>query len=552
MQPYLFSIELFHDDRNYWQAFHRNLRAFGKSSFRLFRLGNQYKRFSENFTAEDFQNACAHLNPDAMQRAQDMAREYGAGSIALVDQRYLTGLPKTRSPVRPSQLFLCGWPDIRPSPSQIKAAERYFGCPVTGFMDAELRVTPVAAAFEAQDPSTPSDTTAFGEICTALLPTIGTDCAQATAAKAERKHIMFVTSNGVGLGHLSRCLSAARRLDNTRYTASFASISRGVPLVQQFGFEFDYIAGPAPELADGYDWDGHLFQDLTRHADRTGADTLVFDGNFPYAGLRHFLNTGHVKNAVWIRRALWRREYNLPLEDLEKPFSLVVEPEDVAAHFDYGATRVRQPYVAPLPSVTLLDADGLKTKAAARAELGLSDTPLIGVLQIGALSNNRNGEITTQLIAALRDQAAHMETALELVWVANPIADPSLADEAKAMGLTVVSRFPLQDVARAFDFAILGGGYNSVHETLQSHVPAVFIPNEGGMMDAQRLRVDWLAQCGAAEVLRAHEYRRVNAVAQALLSTEARARMRSALEDFEFENGAMEMAKLIQATACSL
>lgn len=568
MQPHLFTVELFHDDRNFWQTFHRNILAFGQSPFRLLRLGSQYKRFSETFTPEDFTQALHGLNSTELRQATDAAVSHGEGCIALVDQRYLKGLPKTRSPLKPAQLFLCGWPDTRPDLREVQIAERYFGCPVTGFLDAALRVSELIESdptdapsrhFTSEDrtppPAVPEVFAGKGEVCTQLLKATGTQSAakpQRSSSNAKRKHVMFVTSNGVGLGHLSRCLSAARRLNPDAFSASFASISRGVPLVGQFGFDFDYIAGPHPDLAGTYDWDRHLFGDLIRHADRTGAQTLVFDGNFPYAGLRHFINAGHIKNAIWIRRALWRREHKLPLEDLEKPFSLVVEPDDVAAHFDYGATRVRQPFVAQVPPVTLMNPEELLSKSDARQALGLRKDGLIGVLQIGALSNNRNGEITKDLIQALRAQASANGTPLELIWIANPIADPELAQEAAALGLTVLSRFPLQDVAQAFDFAILGGGYNSVHETLQSAVPAVFIPNEGGMMDAQRLRVDWLAHCGAAEVLRAHEYGRVQDVAKNLLSTQARAEMHEALKSFEFTNGAADLSDVIQSVACSL
>ena len=531
--PLLVAIQSFRDDRNFWRVLNQRLEALGCDPVRLLSVGTQEDRFGEGYSTGDFdQSVSVLLNSDA-DRQRRVLEAWTGDVIALVDQTLMERLPPKPCTVQPTRLFLCGWADKRPDAAQIRLFEAYFGCPVEGVVDENLCLTLRAGG--SADPA----------MLLSLLPS----CSKASSvqpdvpADKDRRSILFVTSNGVGLGHLTRCLAIAKRMDPARFDISFASMSRAVPKVEEFGFDYAYVPGPDKTQGNAPDWDAQLEVDLAHHINRTRADTLIFDGNYPYPGLRAVLDARLCTTSIWIRRAMWRRSHRHPLPELEKAFSLVVEPGDVAEAFDVGITTQRRDHVAKIGPVTLLDTSEILDRTAARAALGAGEQDLVGVLQIGALSNNTNGDMAKAMITALQRQ---MSDGLKLIWIANPIADPVHAEQAAALGLDIQSHFPLQQYARGIDFSIVGGGYNSVHEAIQARIPCVYIPNEGGMMDAQLTRAQWVETCGGGLVVRAHEFWKVDQAMARVLSSEDRSSMADVLDRMAFENGASDGAKLIQ------
>ena len=53
--------------------------------------------------------------------------------------------------------------------------------------------------------------------------------------------ILFVTSNGTGLGHLTRSMAIARRLD-PGLDPAFVTFSAAAPVVRQLGYPVEYLA----------------------------------------------------------------------------------------------------------------------------------------------------------------------------------------------------------------------------------------------------------------------------------------------------------------------
>jgi UDP-N-acetylglucosamine--N-acetylmuramyl-(pentapeptide) pyrophosphoryl-undecaprenol N-acetylglucosamine transferase len=63
---------------------------------------------------------------------------------------------------------------------------------------------------------------------------------------------MFVSSNGTGLGHLTRSMAIARRLDPV-VEPLFVTLSRAAPVVRDMGFPVEYMASHGSPGA-GSDW----------------------------------------------------------------------------------------------------------------------------------------------------------------------------------------------------------------------------------------------------------------------------------------------------------
>ena len=113
--------------------------------------------------------------------------------------------------------------------------------------------------------------------------------------------IMFVSSNGTGLGHLTRSMAIARRLD--RDTESlFVTLSRAAPVVREMGFPVEYMASHgSPTAGSDLRWSRRLTARLRAAILEADPDLLVFDGILPYDPLLATMK--RVPATVWCRRA---------------------------------------------------------------------------------------------------------------------------------------------------------------------------------------------------------------------------------------------------------
>src|SRR5699024_816117 len=94
---------------------------------------------------------------------------------------------------------------------------------------------------------------------------------------------------------------------------------------------------------------------------RFDPDVVVFDGTWPYGGMEEIRAAHPEAQWVWSRRGMWREGRNV--EQLAKTawFDAVLEPGDLAASYDRGATADAPAHrVGP---VTLLDAHALAPRS---------------------------------------------------------------------------------------------------------------------------------------------------------------------------------------------
>ena len=66
--------------------------------------------------------------------------------------------------------------------------------------------------------------------------------------------ILFTTSNGTGLGHLTRSMAIARRLPDS-IEPLFLTLSAAAPVVERMGFAVEYVPSYAtPASGNDYRW----------------------------------------------------------------------------------------------------------------------------------------------------------------------------------------------------------------------------------------------------------------------------------------------------------
>ncbi len=298
----------------------------------------------------------------------------------------------------------------------------------------------------------------------------------------DRPVVLLMSSNGVGMGHLTRLLAYLRRLpDEVR--AHVVSLSQAVPVVARYDVPWEYIPSQHATGLDSGRWRALFTERVDEVVGRVRPAVLVFDGTHPYAGLDTALEAHPHTRAVWSRRAMWKPGRNRHQLAKEAWFDLVLEPGDLAAAADRGATVGRE--ATRVRPVTLLDAAEGSDRSTARAALGLPGGPPLALVSLGAGTIN---DTTAELRAAA--DAARRRGFEVCVTQPQIAADRSLGD------VHLVRHYPLAEHLAAFDVSVAACGYNSFHEHLRQGLPTVFVPNASTSLDDQVGRARYAHEAG--------------------------------------------------------
>ncbi len=306
------------------------------------------------------------------------------------------------------------------------------------------------------------------------------------ATATRRRTVALYPTNGVGLGHVTRLLAVARRL-NPRYDPVFFTPCHALAVIEHAGFRAEYVPEPLYDDTVPADHARAMAPRLAAALRYYDPAAIVFDGNVP----RDALLTAAAETdipLVWVRRGMWRAHPSLDRHmALSRRFDAVIEPAEAAASFDHGATTRAMDDPALVPPIMLLDRGELMDGAAARRELGLTADRPAALVQLGSGNNN---DIERHL-DHLADAAGRLDIQLMVAeWLIqhNPV---------RRRGLRYLSAFPNARHFRAFDFVVSAAGYNSFHELLHHGVPCIFVPNDNQQVDDQRARAIWAESRGA-------------------------------------------------------
>jgi len=300
--------------------------------------------------------------------------------------------------------------------------------------------------------------------------------------------LMLISSNGSGMGHLTRLLAYARRAEPD-LTPHFVSLSQAVGVVAQFGYSFEYVPSARATGLSSRRWHELFAERVADAVTRHRPAVVVFDGTWPYTGIPRVRDAHPDARWVWSRRGMWRRGKSV--EQIAKAawFDLVLAPGELAAAYDRGPTAKADGI--RLGPVTLLDGDELDDRDTARRALGLPPDRPLALVALGAGNINDTSHETGAIVAALR------RLGVEICVTQTEIA---ALDRGQA-GVHVVREFPLSRRFRAFDLAVSASGYNSFHELLRFGIPTLFIPNQDTALDDQQGRARFASDRGLAHML---------------------------------------------------
>jgi len=354
------------------------------------------------------------------------------------------------------------------------------------------------------------------------------------------RRVLFVSTNGVGMGHLTRLLAIARRLPESIQPV-FVTMSQAIGVVRDFGYLVEYVPFHEYLRCDVRSWNRFLAQELNEIIQFYDAKVVLFDGNSPFQGIIDAADRNPHVWFIWCRRAMWLPSTGATFLEREKHFDGVLEPRELAEAFDTGPTREYRTSAHLVDPIRLLDDHELLPRDAARRELGLEGDGTAILVQLGSGNNFRYDVINWQLIESL-----HEIRDLQVVTAEWLMARRSIESDDR---IRVMKTFPLSRYFRAFDASISAVGYNSYHELVQAKIPTLFIPNENPRQDNQLVRAQFAERHGFGICVRVHDVYRLRPAIHRLLDSAERQLMADACARFARPNGAVESAKMIEELA---
>ena len=303
----------------------------------------------------------------------------------------------------------------------------------------------------------------------------------------DRPVALLCTSNGVGLGHLTRQMAVGRFLAGTHDVVVF-TLSPAAQLAMDAGFHVEYLRSHEYGTVGNRAWNGFYATRLEHLLDQYRPDVMSFDGGHPYAGLCAVLRHRKGLRSVWSRRGLWQPGKGYDAFSRSKLFTHVVEPGEYAAEMDRGLTAGGADASLIAAPVSAVRPEDLRPADEVRGELGLDPERPAVLMQLGAGQVNDTGSLSARVVASLRRRPEVQVVVTESVLTRVPAELPP--------DVVRLRHFPIGRYRAAFDASVMAAGYNSFQEAMALGLPTLFVPNQVTAKDDQDARTRWVEQTG--------------------------------------------------------
>ncbi len=337
-----------------------------------------------------------------------------------------------------------------------------------------------------------------------------------------RNRVVFLPTNGVGIGHARRCALIAAEIDRGEAVPAFAAFPSCVPLLRAEGYDCLPLVAKSPDHPEDHAND--LITYLRLRQALNAGDRLVFDGGFVFDSVfRTIFEKG--LEAVWVRRGLWQagQMHGVTL-DRERAFARVIVPGEAFPELnaDRGGARVHA--VGPVVQRRAVPDAAARGPGRARlaARIGGPFGELVVTMLGGGVAADRTAQV--QAVAAIVEGR---KTCFNLVVVWPGAVVP--AGLAGWKNTRVVQTRDALWLCLLADLVISAAGYNSFHELLYHGIPTIFVPQMAAYMDDQERRARAASERGFAETVLAHEMLLLEREITAFLDQGKAERLRKAL-----------------------
>lgn len=358
---------------------------------------------------------------------------------------------------------------------------------------------------------------------------------------AKRPHILFVTSNGAGLGHISRTSAIAREV-LAWSSVEILTLSTAHGIASRSDIPMDYYASQSTSGEPWHVWHRKFGRYLQRKIWDTQPAAVVFDGTWIYRGLREATLRSDIP-LVWVCRGTWKPEANRM--QVQQPYDYcdaVVVPGDLADERSADSLFDARHEVVRTGPVTGLKHGLMHASDVARTALGLEAERRYALVQLGAGNIDDIRPARDKAIEAIRDLHPNLIPVVVRPEISN------LRDLLPDV-TTIDTVYPLWPYLNAFDFAVTAAGYNTVHENIAALLPTVYVPNLATATDDQEFRARAIARQGYG--LAAVSASELDRAVRVLSSTEVRDRLKQRMMEAPPMVGARDTAMAIRGAAAA-
>lgn len=355
----------------------------------------------------------------------------------------------------------------------------------------------------------------------------------------EKPTIILATSNGIGMGHLTRASAVAGELKSFAkpIIISMASGVVEVPKIADVGFE--YVPGRDRKWMGRFEWDKYLRDRIVALIDETDAKIVSFDGVVPYPGIIGIKSVRPKVKLVWVRRGFWQKTSQRYLLNLQsKMMDLIITPGDFGQSYDKGPTASRDDSILVSP-ISIYNPKQALSKDKAKHLLGLDLNRAAVLVQLGVGEADLNAKLTAAL------SGLNSWPNVQVVLTKEPVSPDGTYLAPVGLDIKVIRHFPLANVLNAFDAAICASGYNSVHEELAAKIPTLFIPNTRGT-DNQAARAAWTADFKMALTVDQSNLKQITETVKLLCDQKVRQELARNCATLPEVTGAVEVAGIFR------
>lgn len=360
---------------------------------------------------------------------------------------------------------------------------------------------------------------------------------QARRGSGTRTRVLFITSNGSGMGHLTRLAAIAEAGD---FDSSFLSLSSAAGVLAKQGYSVTQVESQSTSGLSWPEWNRRFSGVLRASLESERPDVVVFDGIWVFRGVHEQVHAAGLP-LVWVCRGLWKRDSDRTqvqrwrdvADELILPSEGALIPEDeVGPVAPAEGTRVNP--------IVYSGAFTQRVRADALQDLDFPENRRYVLIQLGSGALGSRDHLEAAAVSAVLELGSDWQP----VVLRSPLRN---TPKSVPVGAISLECYPVAHALAAFEFSVTSAGYNTVHEHVAARHPAVYVPDLNMLTDDQMRRARAIAEAGAG--LLVHEVHEIGHTVKSMASETLRDGIRSRMIDLACPSGAEDAAKEISMQA---
>ena len=350
----------------------------------------------------------------------------------------------------------------------------------------------------------------------------------------KRNSIIMFPTNGVGFGHFTRMLAVAKRMRrlDPKIDIVFFTTMPTLHILQREGFPAYFLPGRKKiEGMDASTWNSISEELLANVISIHNPKAFIFDGSYPYRGMLNAIKRRPEILKIWMRRGTFKiGKSNVPVDSFEH-FDLLVSPNDSIKDVQNADFQIPLVHCDP---IILLDHEDLLPGNVLRRRLGIPEDAVVGFVQLGAGQINDIFSDISLVVQSIIELGGFVVLAESLIG--------NRVELENFENIRVIRDYPTSQYYHSFDFAVIAGGYNSYHESINFSLPSICIPNSKTGMDDQSKRAGAAEKIGAMLVVENCTRPKMLTALEKIMNPDKRAQMKESCNELRTPNGADQIA----------